>query len=111
MNEKDVANLAWSYAVQLALTTGPSDWLRAALRSLLAELGRHDAAVWSTMTDEGASQLTQAQATLTAHPDRPASESVPAQGNEQDTHSAMEKRSFLFVLCCFFHALFRPLLD
>jgi hypothetical protein len=78
MNEQTVANLAWSYAVQLALTTGPSDELRAALRSLLAELGRHDAAFWSTMTDEGVSQLVQAHVTLTAHPDRPMSESVPA---------------------------------
>jgi hypothetical protein len=78
INSQNMANLAWSYAVQLALITGPTDELRAALRSLLAELGRHDATFWSTMSDEGVTQLTQAHETLTAHPDRPASESVPA---------------------------------
>jgi hypothetical protein len=78
MTVQGIANLSWSYAVQLALTTGPSDGLRAALRSLLAELGRHDTAFWSTMSDEGVTQLTQAHETLTAHPDRPSSESVPA---------------------------------
>jgi hypothetical protein len=78
INAQGIANLAWSYAVQLALTTGPSDGLRAVLRSLLAELGRHDATFWSTMSDEGVMQLAQAHETLTAHPDRPVSESVPA---------------------------------